>query len=211
MNRLGTCAIVAAALGIIPAAPGCAAEEAAPPEGAVKTVAVVAAGTLDAAVVNGVAEHLRSHLLVPCRVLPATAAAGAEDLEGEAKALAPLKTGDVEVLIGLVDAVDGVANHGAVFVEMGIGTINVTALSQGDPDDETFGRRMNTESLRAVALLTGSKPCPLPLCALWHYRTLEQMDRKGHNLCGPCRGTFMKNAEASGLIPAKKPTPAPAP
>ena len=203
MKRHVACNILAAGLAIAITVPAFASDES-------KVVALVAAGDLDAALVKRIAGHIQEHLVTAPRILPRTTAVGADSLAGEAKALEPLKADDVAVLIGLVDAAATVKSHGETDPKKGIGIINVTALSQGDPDDEKLGRRLDKESLRAVALLTGMSPCPLPLCALWHYKTLDQLDSKGRNLCLPCRGEFLKRHKEMGLVAAEAPA-APAP
>jgi len=69
--------------------------------------------------------------------------------------------------------------------------VNVRTLTRGNPELETsdgrFVRRVQKESMRAVAWLLGLRDCPTITCALYQHGDETHLDLKGVNLCPPHR------------------------
>ena len=96
--------------------------------------------------------------------------------------------------------------QGAVYEPMHIGILNINALTVLSDDEvpftrqEQFERRVEKESLRAMALLCGLKPCPFPQCCLYEHRNEQELDRKSRNPCPPCHSKAM-DALRNALVP----------
>jgi hypothetical protein len=74
--------------------------------------------------------------------------------------------------------------------------INVDFLKTGI-DDATVGNnkflwRVEREAMKSVGLLMGLMPCFNPHCVLSNHVGLDGLDKKGRNLCPPCRMKLSK-------------------
>ncbi len=83
----------------------------------------------------------------------------------------------------------GSSGQGAVFPEDRCAIVNAAALALGlgdSPDIEIYARRLEKETLRAVATLMGIPECPFPRCGLRAHSSDTELDFKSRNPCPPC-------------------------
>ncbi len=107
-----------------------------------------------------------------------------ETLQTAADAARELVTDDVLALAVLV-AGTGEEDHGILRYEDNLGVINAGALGDGDPDAETYERRLERAVLRTYGFLMGLTYNPDPFSVMRPYKTLEQLDKLGRNFSPP--------------------------
>ena len=99
-----------------------------------------------------------------------------------------LRTNDL-ALVALINIPEKVDLREAIVVSKRTALINVWSLRPATYDDsgrERHLRRVETETMGAVARLLGLPPCPFPRCALSEWKTEAELDLKSRNLCPPC-------------------------
>lgn len=81
--------------------------------------------------------------------------------------------------------------------------LDTTVLKTGEPataeNKEKFSRRLEKESLRAIALVLGMPPCPSGRCALLAHRNDAQLDSKSRNPCPPCLVRVREKLRETGV------------
>lgn len=165
-----------------------------------KTIALANCGAATAGVLEQVRQFVEKELHVPVRCLDAKAVE-ATDLEGCAKQLAALKgSGDV-CIVGLTSSVKDASEHLRVEPTLSVAVVNAKAFVDADPGKTA--ERLRKATLRATAFLFGIRPSPDPRCVTHRYKTLEDFDGIGVNLCPPWQVQFEERAVERGLVVSK--------
>ena len=173
-------------------------------------IAIVAVGNIDQAEMDRVLENVKTRLTPSVQVLPPRKLVGGVSMGEEAAALKELKGEGVLGVVGIVEMGGEVEAHGTYFPDLLVGVVNYVALGADQPSSEVLSSRLQKETLRAVGLIAGMQPCPLFLCAMYHNKTLSQLDKKGHGPCPPCFDTIFKPlADERGMVHAEHPFGAP--
>ncbi len=175
------------------------ADEAAPaPAPAAKSIAVVAVGPVDSALVDRVVAFAKENTALNIRVLPAVETSG-ETLDACAAEGAKGVGADDAALIVLASPSSDIKPHGSFLPEQHQAVVNVKSLVPAGEDAEVLGRRVEREVMQSIGLLMGVPVCPNPQCAMWQYTTDEELDAKGRNYCPPCAGAVQQAAAAKGV------------
>ena len=174
-------------------------EEAAPVQPqAGKSIALVAVGPVDAALMDRVAAFARENTALTIRVLPAMEVPG-DTLDAIAveavKAMGP----DDAMLVVLADPTADIKPHGVSLPDRRVSVVNVKSLKPASGDAEVFGRRIEREVMQSIGMQLDMPACPNPQCAMWSYSTDEELDAKGRNYCPPCVGASQKAAASKGI------------
>ena len=185
-------------------------DEAAPAQPAAtgKSIAVVAVGPVDSALMDRVVAFARENTGFKLRVMPAMESAG-DTLDAIAAEAGKAMGADDAALVVLANPAADISPHGAFFPEQRVAVVNVKSLKPAADDAETYGRRVEREVMQSIGMLLGAAPCPNPQCAMWQYTTDEELDSKGRNYCPPCMGVMQDaaNAKGVGMDPGAAPAP----
>ena len=168
------------------------------PSPAGKSIALVAAGSVDAALMDRVVKFVRENTGLNIRVLPAMEATG-ETFDAVAASAAKIMGAEDAELVVLLEPSADIRPHGAMFPEQRVAVVNVKSLVPANGDIETLGRRVEREVMQSAGLLLGMPLCPNPQCAMWKYSTDEELDAKGRNFCPPCMEALQKAAREKGV------------
>lgn len=164
-----------------------------------KLVVLVNVGGVDAELFKRVAGHIERNLYTKPSIAKPRDAVGAKDLKDEMEALKDLVGPDTHCVIGVIMANDEVAHYMESFPTYRIGFVNAAGMKPAEDDAEKYGRRVEKDAIAAVGLLSGLSDCPMPRCALWHYKDDAGLDRKGRNLCPPDLKRWLKIHHDHGL------------
>jgi hypothetical protein len=164
----------------------------------VKAIGLVPVGSVDAAFVERVRSFVEGNTALPVRVLPSQKPAG-KSLDEEGTAAGKWLTGSEVCLVVLVEPTEDIQPHGVLLPNQHVAVVNVKSLRPVDGDAEKYGRRLEREVMQSIGLLLGIEPCPNPQCALWAYKTDEELDIKGRNFCPPCLNRVQKAARERGV------------
>lgn len=176
-----------------------AADEAAPAQPpAGKSIALVAVGPVDSALMNRVVMFVKENTALNIRVLPAMDVKG-DTLDAVAAEAGKAMGANDAALVVLADPVADIKPHGANFPEQRIAVVNVKSLKPASGDAETLGRRVEREVMQSIGMQLGMPACPNPQCAMWSYSTDEELDAKGRNYCPPCMGVLQNAAKEKGV------------
>lgn len=189
MKRMSLCAAVVVMAWV---AAGTAQEPAA--DG--KSLALVQVGDLREGIMERVRAFVETNTRVPTRVLEAREPAG-KTLAEEAEALAGLAGPEVLYLVGVV-AAEGTTEHSFRPAGGNIAVVNSRAMREGEPDNETYARRMERQVMQSIGLLAGVEHCPNPQCALFEYGNFKELDLMSRNFCPPCADRVRKAAMKQG-------------
>jgi len=107
---------------------------------------------------------------------------------------------DLCVVVLMNAPTDSITSHGVIHPEKKIAVVNAKALKPADGDQEKYGRRLEKQTIRSMAMLFGLGLCPNPHCALWSYQDDEQLDLMGRNLCPPCHRKLQNVVVEEGII-----------
>lgn len=154
-----------------------------------KSIALVAVGDFDPATLKAIGEYVESNTLFPVRILPARPSAGAT-LEAEAAALTNAVEANDLLLIALVQSAATCEGNTVILQAERIAAINAGALKTDDA--QRFLWRMERLALNSAGQILGLSNCPNPLCCLWNYSSLDEMDAMGRNFCPPCCDRFQQ-------------------
>lgn len=164
-------------------------------------IVFVPMGDTDTAMVETVRAFVEEQTRLATRAAPERALVeGSLDVKGEA--VADTLGDDDLMAIVVVTPEAGVSNHAVVLPRRRVAVINASAMKPDDDSPETWRRRLDRQAMRGVAFLLGVKPCPYPRCALCDYRSLEELDNIGRNLCPPCQDKLADAAKAHKAKPA---------
>lgn len=167
-------------------------------ETATPVLVLLSIGGVDAELQQRVANYIEEQYLVRTVRRPAvpTAAGSAAELKRQ---LVDHAAADAAYLLALFNA-PSIEEEILVFSQERCAAVNMTALrpeaSAKDADEEVFARRVERESLRAIARLVGMPPCPFPRCALREHRTMQELDSNSRNPCPPCLTRIRKRLDA---------------
>ena len=176
-----------------------AANEAAPsPVPVAKSIAIVAMGPVEQAMVDRVLAFAKENSSLVIRLLPSLEATG-DTLDDIAVAGAKAMGADDAAVIVLANPSADIKPHGIFQPEQRVAVVNVKSLKPADGDAETWGRRIEREVMQSIGMLVGAPPCPNPQCAMWQYTTDEELDAKGRNYCPPCMGVVQEAAKGKGV------------
>lgn len=168
-------------------------------ESAAVRLSIVNVGGVEAGLFDRVVAHVREHLETEPEVVPPVSSTGAADLKGEAEALIPLVTEQRLVVIGLALPEADIEQHGLVDPAARVGVVNARALRPADGDGERYARRLEKETVRAIGLLVGLKPVPIPYSALYPYQDEQMLDAKARTLDPPSLMEFKRIARDKKL------------
>lgn len=173
-----------------------AAAPAPPPTG--KSIAFVAVGPVDSALMDRVVAFVKENTSLNIHVLPAMEVTG-DTLDAIAAGAGKAMGADDATLVVLADPAADIKPHGVSFPEQRIAVVNVKSLKPASGDAETFGRRVEREVMQSIGMQLGLQACPNPQCAMWSYSTDEELDAKGRNYCPPCMGALQNAAKEKGI------------
>lgn len=75
--------------------------------------------------------------------------------------------------------------------------------------EETFARRLDRQFTRGICFSLGLPTCPSPMCGLYPYADIEELDHIGRGPCPPCYVKALQSAQAKNITLAR-PVPRPA-
>ena len=197
---------------ILAGAPVRAADPQAPVE--YTSLRVVVAGNISTSVVERVVNFARTSF--PLKSVVETSTPPADlDLAAAGK-LGGTSSNDF-IKIVLFDAAATEARHGIYDPTNRVMVLNATALRH--EKEETFARRLDRQFTRGICFSLGLPTCPNPMCGLFPYKDLAELDLIGRGPCPPCHFKAVGLAkekhvhlEFPKLRPrATPPAPAPAP
>lgn len=162
-----------------------------PPIGATEKVGamvpVISVGNVGTSITHRVLNHIRNEYKVESRLRAA--------IQDVPDTVDSLRLGveklalSNDVCLLVLASLPAVKDELIVFEASKCVVVNVSALLPKDGEvgrEETFGRRVEKESLRAIALALGYPPCPFPRCALKAHKDHAELDFKSRNPCPPC-------------------------
>ena len=165
------------------------------------TISLLTVGNVDSALRDRVVSYVKEQYgVAPGIREPINKAPGT--LEALKQVLVKHVQPEDACLLALCD-IPAIEHEGMVFKEERCGAINVSALTPGKDvldRDEVLGRRVEKESLRAVALMVGMPPCPFPRCALKAHGNDQELDFKSRNPCPPCLEKIRVRLQKMGLV-----------
>ena len=162
-------------------------------------IALVNVGGVDDAMFDRVVKHLEATLDTTPLVLAPREAVTEAGLDAEADVLAAMVNDDVIGIVALTMLEKESAIDGKIYPVRKVSFVNVAGLEPADGDAEAFGRRVEKEAVRCSGAVLGMPPCPLFLCALFHYTDDQGLDSKGRNFCPPCQRLYETRAAEVGL------------
>jgi len=169
-------------------------------------IALTTVGAVDKALVNQVRAYAGEQYRVEVALLPGIEEDGSPD-QIKKTLIGAVRPRDACVLA--LAELPEMEHQGMVYMQDRVGIVNVAALRRAGkeaPDAATLTRRVESESMRAIALMVGVEPCPFPRCALKQHRSAEELDRKSRNPCPPCIMKVHEKMDALGiLLPEEKP------
>lgn len=62
-----------------------------------------------------------------------------------------------------------------------------TGITNASVTNKQYYWRVEREAMKSVGLLLGKSPCFNPRCVMFNHVGLDGLDKKGRNLCPPCR------------------------
>lgn len=165
-------------------------------------IGVVTIGDVDSALRDRVLAYIRKQYEVApvlrkrIRKAPATMQAVKTLLAGK------VRPGDACLLALAAVPVD---DEKMIDREARCAVVNVSALEPGKAAErdrtEVLGRRVEKESLRAIALTVGVPACKFPRCALYKHADDPELDFKSRNPCPPCQERVRRKFREIGVLP----------
>ena len=168
-----------------------------------KTLTIVNAAAVDAAMLEQVRAFAEQELRVPVRVIENPKLAGLGDFQALEDAAGQAKH-EKDVAYIVVAKMDG-DEHLKVDADRGIAIINARALYTADT--KVFTGRIRRMVMRSAAFSLGLPPTPDPYCVTRDYRSLQDLDRMGNNYSPPWQDRFAKEAAKRGLQSPKPADP----
>lgn len=162
-------------------------------------VAVTALGEVDDALLQRAATWAADNLAIPVPVKNNDAENSATSFEEVRDALARMNDGGQLGVVVLWDAPAEVTSHGTYFPDEKVAVVNVRAMTEGDPDEETLARRIERQVIRGICFAMGLEPNPNPQSAMFSYSTMEELDAIGRNLDPPWLMRLQEAAQQAGI------------
>ena len=158
-------------------------------DGDITNIALVSVGKVDLALQKRVQKYLAAQYLVKVSVANAVEA-GDGGLKMIKQALAGRLVHENATCILALGNLPWLEDQSMVSKDQRFAIVNLDKLAVTETKDkdavETFARRVEKESLRAVASMAGMQPCQFPRCALYPHKDDAQLDFKSRNPCPPC-------------------------
>lgn len=167
-----------------------------------KTLALVAVGGVDEAMVRRVRDFAERNLAIPVRLAPSKAESGTA-LHDIGVALAGALEPDDIAMVVLASPASDVKDHAVYLYDRNTAVVNADALKPEPEDAETYGRRLEKLVMRSYALLLGIKVVPNPQSALFPYKNLDELDAIGRGIDPPTLRQVQEAAEKLGVKPVK--------
>jgi predicted Zn-dependent protease len=155
--------------------------QATPPPPEYTSLRVVVAGNVSTTVVQRVVNFTRTSFPLKSEV-ETVAPAADTDLASAAK-LGGTSSNDF-IKIVLFDAAAAELRHGIYDPTNRVMVLNTTALRH--EKEESFARRLDRQFTRGVCFSLGMPTCPNPMCGLFPYKDLAELDMVGRGACPPC-------------------------
>lgn len=157
------------------------------------SIAIVPLGSIDAAILAGVSNHVRVCFYRPVVVTEALPAPAVTSSDGEIARLVAQTAPQALCTLGIVAASDTARDKPLSITRPGVGILNL-----GSPHLVQAGRRpgrplspkwaVRKSAVRCLALGMGMKPCIMPRCVLClEAAGRPEGDMTGTNLCPPCQ------------------------
>ncbi|MFO1492618.1 MAG: hypothetical protein U1F77_11565 [Kiritimatiellia bacterium] len=170
------------------------------------TLRVVVAGNTGTSVVTRVTTFFRSAFPLTVQLETAAIPEGL-DLVGAAKLGGSASNDYLKVV--LFDAPASEPRHGLFDPTNRVMTLNTTVLHHDNP--ETFARRLDRQFTRGMCFSLGMPTCPNPMCGLFPYKDLAELDMIGRGACPPCQFRANDAAKQKGVVlkfpPPRRPAP----
>ncbi|NCC51866.1 MAG: hypothetical protein EOM20_11695 [Spartobacteria bacterium] len=179
---------------------GAHAEEALESDTGTVGVTLVVAGQMDQALLDRVTGFTMDNTGVPIHVVKTDDFDDTSFDTVEASVMHMKLPDDLFVVVLVNPVSETITSHGVIHPEKKIAVVNIKALERADQDQEMYGRRLEKQTIRSMAMLFGLGLCPNPHCALWSYQNDEQLDAMGRNLCPPCHRRLHGLAEEEGVV-----------
>lgn len=188
--------------------------QATPPPPHYTSLRVVVAGNVGTTVVERVVNFTRTSF--PLKPEIETVAPAADTDLASAARLGGTSSNDF-IKVVLFDAAAAETRHGIYDPTNRVMVLNTSALRH--EKEETFARRLDRQFTRGICFSLGMPTCPNPMCGLFPYKDLAELDMVGRGPCPPCHFKSVGLAkekhvhlEFPKLRPrAPPPVPAPAP
>ena len=172
------------------------------------TLRVVVAGSTGTSVVARVTTFFRTAFPLSVQVENVALPEGL-DLVGAAKLGGSASNDYLKVV--LFDAPAAEQRHGLFDPTNRVMTLNTTVLRHDNP--ETFARRLDRQLTRGMCFSLGMPTCPNPMCGLFPYKDLAELDMIGRGACPPCQFRANDAAKQKGVLlkfpPPRRPAPRP--
>lgn len=165
---------------------------------AIKPVAIVGVGDVSTSLMEHVRSWAQTNLAVQVDLLPAIPKAGASLDEIAAQAAKASGTNYSRVVAVALPPV-GVDNHGMRQAGGNASVVNLRPMQADKPAADVLEKRIERQTLRAIALMIEVETCVNPYCSLARYGSLPELDQCGRNFCPPCLQKFQKSAAQAGL------------
>ena len=161
-------------------------------------IAIVAIGDVRAKLAEHARDWAEHNLALRVDLLPA------QKLRGktlDAIAAQAVKAGGANRahVVAIAMPPQDVTSHGMRTADKRAAVVNLRPMLDDKPDEKIVERRIERQTLRAIALMLDVETCVNPQCALSRYQDLKQLDQSGRNLCPPCLQKVQRHAEAEHL------------
>jgi len=162
-------------------------------------VALLAAGDVDAALVERAQTWAQDNLAIPVPVLPAEPGWQFATFDEIAQKVAMIMENDRAGIVVLWRPSSDVMNHGAVFPDQRVSVVNLNPMLTPDTDSETIERRIERQVIRGICFVLGLDPNPNPMSAMFSYTSIEELDSIGRNLDPPWLQRLQQRAVELGI------------
>ncbi len=155
---------------------------------------VIAPEGMDDAVVQRVQGWMATNLYYEVRVrrLPQWEGVSAEE---QVASLGPIPEPGIVTVVLSPRLEEG--KHAVVLPEKQLGFIHVGLLVP-EQNEKTL-RRLDRQAIRIVGFSLGVPPQPIPFCALFPYKDMEQLDQIGRGFSPPAMAQYRAALEKRGL------------
>lgn len=168
---------------------------------------VVVAGNVSTSIVERVLGFTRTSFPLQSVVETVAPPAGT-DLAGAGKLGGSASNEFIKIV--LFDAAADETRHGIYDPTNRVMVLNTTALRH--EKEETFARRLDRQFTRGICFSLGLPTCPNPMCGLFPYKDLAELDMVGRGACPPCHFKAVGLAKEKHVhleFPKLRPRPAP--
>ena len=178
------------------------------------TLRVVVAGNVSTTIVERVVNFTKTSFPLKSVVETVSAPEGL-DLAAAGKLGGSASNEFIKIV--LFDAAATEVRHGVYDPTNRVMVLNAAALRH--EKEETFARRLDRQFTRGICFSLGMPTCPNPMCGLFPYKDLAELDMVGRGPCPPCHFKAVGLAKEKHVhlefpklrprIPPPPPVPAP--